>query len=283
MSNLINPEQLKARLSEEGIRVIDVRFDLKDPAAGRKAYEAAHIPGAVYLDLDKDLSSPPAQHGGRHPLPDMQIFARKLEQQGISNSDHVIVYDDSAGVYAGRLWWMLKYAGHDAVQILDGGLSAWTEAGFEISSEVPSSNEGVFTLNLRPEMLVDANYILRNLDNPNILLVDARGAERYSGEHEPLDPVGGHIPGALNRPYTENLRDGRYKSAEVLKEEFEELELGEAEELIVYCGSGVSANHNLIALEEAGIKNAKLYVGSWSDWSSYKMNPVERTDNQLGD
>lgn len=278
MSNLINPEQLKARLSEERIRIVDVRFDLKDPAAGRKAYETAHIPGAVYLDLDEDLSSSPAKHGGRHPLPDMQAFARKLERSGISNSDHVVVYDDSAGVYAGRLWWMLRYVGHDAVQVLDGGLSAWTGAGFEVSDGVPDLNEGVFTLNLRSEMLVDVKYILRNLDNPNVLLVDARGSERYSGEHEPLDPVGGHIPGALNRPYTENLQDGRYKSAAALKEEFGELELDEAEELILYCGSGVSANHNLIALEEAGIKNAKLYVGSWSDWSSYKTNPVERTD-----
>lgn len=276
MSNLINSETLKARLDETRLRIVDVRFDLSSPEAGRKAYEDAHIPGALYLDLDKDLSGVPAEHGGRHPLPDMQVFARKLEHLGISNSDHVVVYDDSAGVFAGRLWWMLKYAGHDAVQLLDGGFAAWTEAGFEVSSETSSFDEGVFTLSLRPEMLVDKNYIFRNLDNPNVLLIDARGAERYRGEVEPLDPVGGHIPGALNRPYIENLQQGRYKTAKVLKEEFRELELDEAEELVLYCGSGVSANHNLIALEEAGIENAKLYVGSWSDWSSYKTNPVAR-------
>ena len=279
MSNLINAETLKARLSDNDVRVIDTRFDLSDPAAGRKAYEAAHIPGAVYFDLDKDLSSPPAQHGGRHPLPDMQSFARKLERSGISNSDHVVIYDDAAGVFAGRLWWMLKYAGHDKVKILDGGLSAWQDAGFDLLDNTPNFEEGVFTLNLQPEMLVDKNYVLRNLDNPNVLLVDARGAERYSGQHEPLDPVGGHIPGALNRPYAENLQNGRYKTADVLKEEFEDLELAGADELIMYCGSGVSASHNLIALEEAGIKNAKLYVGSWSDWSSYKTNPVATSED----
>lgn len=274
MSNLISSEALKTRLGDDKLRIIDTRFALTAPEAGREAYAAGHLPSAVYFDLDKDLSSPPGEHGGRHPLPDMEVFAAKLEAAGISNSSFVVVYDDQANMFAGRLWWLLRYAGHDEVAVLDGGLSAWTEAGFETTRDVPTFDKGVFTLDLRPEMLADMDHVRRNLDNPNVLLVDARGADRYRGENETMDPKAGHIPGALSLPYTDNLDGKRYKPAETLKARFKDLGLDEAEEVIVYCGSGVSASHDLIALEEAGIKNAKLYVGSWSDWSSYPRNPV---------
>ncbi len=274
MSNLIDAQTLHDRLKDENLRVVDTRFALQAPDAGREAYAYAHLPGAVYFDLDKDLSSPPQQHGGRHPLPDMAAFADRLAAAGVSNSSFVVVYDDQANVFAGRLWWLLRYAGHDRVAVLDGGLSAWTEAGFETTSEVSNYEKGVFTLDLRPEMLADMDFVRRNLDNPNVLLVDARGADRYRGEGETMDPKGGHIPGALSLPYTDNLDGKRYKPAADLKTKFEDLGLTEADEVVVYCGSGVSASHDLIALEEAGVKNAKLYVGSWSDWSSYPHNPV---------
>ena len=278
MSNLISAETLHAMLGEPELRVIDTRFDLTDPAAGLEAYKREHLPGALYLDLNLDLSSAPAEHGGRHPLPDMQEFADKLGRLGVSNSSQIVVYDDQAGVFAGRLWWLLRYAGHDAVRVLDGGFSAWVEAGFDTTDVMPEYEAGVFTAELRPELVVDAEHVARNLDNPNVLLLDARGEERYRGETEPMDPKAGHIPGAINMPYTGNLEGKTFKSPDALKEQVEDLELSQAEEVIVYCGSGVSAAHDLIALEEAGIKNAKLYVGSWSDWSSYPDNPVATGD-----
>ncbi len=272
MSNLISARDLHDRLNNPDLVVIDTRFDLQHPDRGRQDYGAGHIPGAVYMDLDKDLAAPPEAHGGRHPLPDMQGFANTLECAGISNSSVVVVYDDSSGVFAGRLWWMLRYSGHDAVKVLDGGLGAWQEAGFETSAEVPVAEQGVFTLDLRPEMVADMREVRSKLEDPNTLLVDARGAERYRGDSEPLDKKAGHIPGALNLPFAENLQEGRFKSAAALSERFEDL--SEAEDVIVYCGSGVSAAHDLLAMDEAGLRNARLYVGSWSDWSSYDDAPV---------
>ena len=272
MSNLISARDLHDRLNNPDLVVIDTRFDLQHPDRGRQDYGAGHIPGAVYMDLDKDLAAPPEAHGGRHPLPDMQGFANTLECAGISNSSVVVVYDDSSGVFAGRLWWMLRYSGHDAVKVLDGGLGAWQEAGFETSAEVPVAEQGVFTLDLRPEMVADMREVRSKLEDPNTLLVDARGAERYRGDSEPLDKKAGHIPGALNLPFAENLQEGRFKDAAALGERFEDL--SEAEDVIVYCGSGVSAAHDLLAMDEAGLRNARLYVGSWSDWSSYDDAPV---------
>ena len=276
MSNLISAQDLHERLNDPNLVIIDTRFNLQNPSQGRQDYEAGHIPGAVYMDLDKDLSAPPETHGGRHPLPDMQGFANTLERAGISNSSDVVVYDDSGGLFAVRLWWMLRYSGHDAVRVLGGGSKAWQEAGFETSAEVPVVEQGVFTLNLRPEMVADMLEVRSKLEDPNTLLVDARGAERYRGDTEPLDKKAGHIPGALNLPFAENLQEGRFKDAAALKERFEDL--GEAEEVIVYCGSGVSAAHDLLAMDEAGLKNTRLYVGSWSDWSSYDDLPVATGD-----
>lgn len=274
MSNLLSARALFERLDDPDLRLIDTRFSLQDPQAGRRAYEAGHLPGALYLDLDRDLSSPVRadRRGGRHPLPDMDAFARRLGGLGIGSEHQVVVYDDSGGMFAGRLWWLLRYAGHARVQVLDGGLSAWLEAGYPTTTDAPTYPATSFELHLQPGMVVDRQQVLRNLDNPNVLLLDARSAERYRGENETLDPQGGHIPGALSRPFADNLERGRYKSAEALKARFEDL--SEAEEVIVYCGSGVSAAHDLIALEEAGIKNAKLYAGSWSDWLSHEDAPV---------
>lgn len=273
MSNLISAQALHLSLEDPDLRTIDARFDLGSPVAGRQAYEQGHLPRAAFLDLDEDLSNPPQTHGGRHPLPDMQIFADKLAKLGVSNSSKVVVYDDSAGVFAGRVWFMLRYAGHDVVQVLDGGLSAWLDAGYALTEERVPLEPGLFTLNLRPQMLADMVYVRDHIEDPSTLLVDARAGERYRGEVEPLDKKAGHIPGALNRPYSQNLSGKTFKNAETLQAEL--ADIAEADEVILYCGSGVSAAHNLLALEEAGVKGARLYVGSWSDWSSYEENPVE--------
>lgn len=274
MGNLISATDLAAQLGDPALRVVDTRFDLRDPGAGRRAYAEGHIPGALYLDLDEDLSSPPRpdRRGGRHPLPDMERFAEKLARLGIGDAERVVAYDDAGGMFAVRLWWLLRYAGHDRVQVLDGGYPAWLEAGLETSREVPRYPAATFTPRPRLERVVSREHVLRNLDNPTVLLVDARAAERYRGENETIDPKAGHIPGAISLPYEDNLEGGRFKDAEALRRRFEEL--GEAEEVILYCGSGVSAAHDLLALEEAGLKGAKLYAGSWSDWVSYPDAPI---------
>lgn len=275
MKPLITAEALHSQLQLPELCIVDVRFDLSDPQAGRAAYRQGHVPGAHYLHLDEHLSSSVQDHGGRHPLPDMTKFKAVLESVGISNSSHVVVYDDSAGMFAGRLWWLLRYVGHDRVQVLDGGLSSWKQAGYPLSTDLPQTGQGSFTLNRRPEMQVDMAYVRDNLENPEVLLIDARGRARYRGDTEPIDAQAGHIPGALNIPFEENLAEGVYKPAAALAEQYQAAL--EADEVIVYCGSGVSAAHDLIALETLGV-NAKLYVGSWSDWSSYPNNPVATGD-----
>lgn len=277
MSNLITPETLRARLQDPNIVIIDTRFDLQDATAGRRAYQQDHIPGARYFHLDEDLSSPPKERGGRHPLPDMATFVGKLEQAGVSNDHAVVVYDSSGAVFAGRLWWTLRYLGHDDVKILDGGYQAWLEAQYPVTQDVPSPAPARFTPHLRPEMLVDMEEVRRKLEDPSTLLIDARGADRYRGEHEPLDKKAGHIPSAINKPYAENLQGGHFKDAAALRARFSETE--EADEVIMYCGSGVSAAHNIVAMAEAGLPTPRLYVGSWSDWSSVEENPVATGDD----
>lgn len=276
MSNLISAEQLHDLLGAPDLVIVDTRFDLAHPHKGRRDYEAGHIPGAFYLFLEPDLVAPQTEHGGRHPLPDLGVFVNTVERAGISNSSQVVVYDSAAGMIAGRFWWMLKYLGHDAVQVLNGGYPAWTEAGYPVSRELPLPAPGSFTPTLRPEMLADMDDVKRAAVDPRALLIDARAAERFRGEVEPLDKRAGHIPSAKNYPFADNLENGLYKSPEALRARFAEVEA--ADEVIVYCGSGVSAPHNLIALFEAGIENARLYVGSWSDWSSYDDNPVATGD-----
>jgi thiosulfate/3-mercaptopyruvate sulfurtransferase len=278
MSNLIGARELYQRLGEDTLVIVDTRFDLKDSEAGRRAFETSHIPGAIYFDLDKDLSGQKGEHGGRHPLPDGKSFVGKVWAAGISSNSLVVAYDDAANMYAGRFWWLLRhFTGFENVKVLDGGYSAWLEAGYPVATEAsvakPRTPGRALTLLSRTDDLVDAEYIRNNLNNPNVVLIDARAADRFRGENETLDPKAGHIPGAINKPFAENLEGKKFKSPEVLRERF--ADIPKDKEIIVYCGSGVSANHNLIALEEAGIKGAKLYAGSWSDWSSYQANPVE--------
>lgn len=272
MSNLIQPTELKEILSGPELRLVDTRFDLSDTGAGERAYREAHIPGAVYAHLDRDLSAPLGPHGGRHPLPEQQILARRLGELGIGDRHLVVAYDAGNGMFASRLWWLLRYLGHDRVRVLDGGLEAWRRAGLPLTAEVREYPRQEFEARPRNEMAVDREYVLRNLDNADMLLIDARGAERYRGEVEPIDPVAGHIPSAINLPFAGNLEGGRFRAPEELRRRFEVL--GEANEVVVYCGSGVSAAHDILAMEEAGHRGVRLYHGSWSDWCSFEDSPV---------
>lgn len=273
MSHLIQPSELHERLGAADVRVVDVRFDLADTAAGERAYREGHIPGAVYAHLDRDLSGSLGEHGGRHPLPDPETLAMRLGRLGVGNGHDVVVYDTGTGMFASRLWWLLRYLGHDRARVLDGGLEAWRAQGYETSSRAPQPDQERFTPAVRPEMAADREYVMRNLGNPDVVLVDARAEERYRGEVEPLDPLAGHIPSALNLPFSGNLRNGRFMQREDLRRRFEHL--GEHDEVVVYCGSGVSAAHDVLAMEEAGLSGVRLYHGSWSDWCSFDDAPVE--------
>lgn len=275
-SNLISAAELRGRLGDPELRLADVRASLTDPGAGRRLYSAGHLPGAFFLDLGGDLSGPVGAHGGRHPLPDMFGFAETLRAHGVGDESEVVAYDDSGGMFAARLWWLLRYAGLERVRVLDGGFSAWTAAGLPLTQEVVNPEPLALTLRLRPEMLADMTEVRDRLGDGRTKLLDARAPERFRGEVEPLDKKAGHIPGALNKPYTENLEGGLFKSPGQLRERFADVTGGG--DIILYCGSGVSAAHNALALAEAGIGGAKLYAGSWSDWSSYDENPVETFD-----
>jgi thiosulfate/3-mercaptopyruvate sulfurtransferase len=239
MSNLIQADELRRRLDDPELRVVDVRFDLADTGAGERAFGEGHIPGAVYAHLDRDLSGPLGRHGGRHPLPEPATLAATLGELGIGNSDEVVAYD----------------------------------SGNELTGEVVRPPGARVTPNPRPEMAVGRDHVLRNLGNPDVLLVDARAGERYRGEVEPIDPRAGHIPSAVNLPFAGNLENGRFRSQDELRRRFEGLE--GTEEVVVYCGSGVSAAHDVLAMEEAGYRGVRLYHGSWSDWCSYDDAPVE--------
>ena len=278
------------------LMVFDCSFDLAHPAAGAEQYDAAHIPGAVYADLNNDLS---AKHGvpgatgtlvaqeadmpasgGRHPLPSRERFAIWLSSVGFANNMQAVVYDRQGANYCGRLWWMLKWAGHDAVAVLDGGLQAWQAAGGAVNSgEEPSHFQSHFALNEPLRQLATASDVLARLQSPNDqTVIDARAGARYRGEVEPLDPVAGHIPGALNRPFAENIgADGRFKPAATLRAEFDALLAGRNPATVVHqCGSGVSAVPNLLAMEIAGLGHTALFAGSWSEWCSDPTRPVEK-------
>ena len=287
MSSLISASDLRAQLDDPTLRVLDVRFDLGDVAWGRGVYAEGHIPGAVYLDLDHDLSLPPDErgaHGGRHPLPDPEAFAATLAAAGVGDEHRIVVYDAKGGLFAGRAWWLLRWLGHDDVRVLDGGLAAWRDAGGGLSTEAPSHPSAPFTARPDPSMVVGRDDVLRMVGDPTTLLIDARAPERYRGEHEPLDPRAGHIPSAMNRPFPANLDGpldrGRFRSGGELREDFaaaeEVLSLGGR--VVVYCGSGVSAAHHALAMTEAGLPMPQLYAGSWSDWTSYPDAAVATGD-----
>ena len=257
--------------------VIDAGFDLADVAAGRRAYEAGHVPGSVYLHLDEDLSAPKTGRNGRHPLPDRRRFAEVLGRIGVTPGRRVVALDRHGGVYAARVWWMLRWMGHDDVSVLDGGVAAWLAAGGILVTEPTALRPTPPYPEHEPSTRqLEANEVLARLGRIRVL--DARAPERFRGEVEPLDPVAGHIPGAYNRFHRENLAaDGRFKPAAQLRGEFEALLGGAAPAALVHqCGSGVTACHNLLAMEHAGLAGSALYPGSWSEWSSDPARPVAR-------
>ncbi len=280
MRPIIDPSELRERLDRHDLRLVDARFSLADPSAGREAYRVSHLPGAVYLHLDEDLSGPPGEHGGRHPLPDPDALAATFGRAGIGPETHVVVYDDGDGMIAGRVWWLLRWLGHDCVQILDGGLSAWREEGGPETAEEPQPTPREFEPLPRDAMVVDRAWLLEHLADPQVTVVDARSPERYRGEVEPLDARAGHVPGAVNLPFAGNLAGGRFKDEADLRERF--AGVARAPTLVVYCGSGVSAAHDVIALELAGVRGARLYPGSWSDWVSYRDAPVATGPEDAG-
>ena len=273
-THLISVDQLQAlQASGAPLLVFDCSFDLADAAKADAMFAEQHIQGAVQAHLERDLSAhDPANavNGGRHPLPKRELFAQTLQALGFDNAMQAVVYDRNGANYCGRLWWMLKWAGHDAVAVLDGGLQAWEAAGGAVESGPPPRRaRGQFALKPALRRLVHTDEVLQQLGRPTQTLIDARGAARYRGETEPLDPVAGHIPGALNRPFTDNLgADGRFKPREQLQAEFDALLAGrDAVGVVHHCGSGVSAVPNLLAMELAGYPPAALYGGSWSEWS----------------
>ncbi len=275
MSYLISPASLLTALDDPHLVVIDCRFRLGDPTAGYKAYQESHLPGAFYLDLEKDLSSPVGKHGGRHPLPDLDRLVAKLGQIGVDSQARVVVYDDLFGMMASRLSWLLHYLGHTNVQLLDGGWQKWIKLGYPTTDEIPSLRPTTFRPNIQPHLLADRNEVKEKLKSEQTIVIDSREAIRYRGEKEPIDPIAGHIPGALNYFWQGVVKDsGEWKSPEELAEHF--ADLPKDKELIVYCGSGVSATPNYFALKEIGYPQVKLYVGSWSDWISYTDSPIAK-------
>ncbi|ANY66062.1 3-mercaptopyruvate sulfurtransferase [Paenibacillus sp. BIHB 4019] len=270
---------LLERLGAENTVIVDTRYLLTEPETGRKSYEEAHIPGAYYADLSHDLSGPkrPDGEGGRHPLPEPEVLAAFLGRIGIGNQTTVVAYDNQGGAMASRLRWLLEWMGHEGqVYVLEGGFTAWQAADYPVSLEEPEVVAGViFEPALRDGILVSRSYVKESIGKDGIVIIDSREAPRYRGEVEPMDPAAGHIPGAINHFWVESRHvDGVWKSPEEQAERF--AALSKDDEIIVYCGSGVTATPNFFALQEAGFKNVKLYAGSWSDWSSDVGNPVAK-------
>jgi len=256
--------------------VVDCRYDLANPRAGASAYAQAHIPSAVFVDMDTQLSAPKSGHNGRHPMPSSDAVRALLESIGLNDDLQLIIYD-VGGMASGRLWWMARWIGHERVAVLDGGLKSWERAGFPVTAETGTARP-VGRLSARPSLstLVDAATVAAASSNASHVLIDARAADRFRGENETIDPVAGHIPGSLNRPWNLNLReDGRFKPAPFLRAEFEALLAGRnADAVINSCGSGVSACHNILAMTHAGLTGAALYGGSWSEWVADPGRPV---------
>jgi thiosulfate/3-mercaptopyruvate sulfurtransferase len=271
--HVVSPRWLTDRLSDPDLRVVDVRWKLGDPQAGRNAYGEWHLPGAVFLDVDRDLAAPKGP--GRHPLPSAEAFARTMERIGVGDATRVVAYDDMGGAIAGRLWFLLRYFGHETGAVLDGGIQAWQAERLPLVHEQPTIAEVKFTARPRPELVVSR----REVGAHGGVILDARQPQRYRGELEPIDPRAGHIPRARNAPYVENLVTvmGPFLAPEKLRAHYARLGAKDGN-TICYCGSGVTACHDLLALELAGITGARLYEGSWSDWSSDPTAPIATGD-----
>ncbi len=278
-TTVISTEELAKRLDNPDLVIVDCRFSLAETEAGRRAYKEGHIPGAFYAHLDDDLSGA-VEPGktGRHPLPDLDALVDTFSQWGIGPGTQVVAYDDLSGAIAARLWWMLQWLGHDTVAVLDGGWQKWQRAERPVSTKPPKPSPKNFNPQIREELLVDADFVDRIRKEPGFRLVDSRTAERYTGEEEPIDEVAGHIPGALSSPHTEVVTpEGDWLSPEELSERFEKL-LNDVEpgQAVFYCGSGVTACRNILAVKHAGKGDVKLYAGSWSEWITNKEREVAK-------
>lgn len=272
---LISVDELAGHLGDSDWCVVDCRHDLANPGFGRAAYLDAHLPGALFLHLDDDLSGPRTGTNGRHPLPDPLVLARRLGDCGIGSKTQVVAYDDAGGMYAARLWGLLRWLGHGRVAVLDGGYRAWCDAARPVTSEVRQALPCEFVARTEP-LMVDVSDVMKHLGESSMLVVDARSPDRFRGQNETLDPVGGHIPGAVNRFFRDNLAaDGRFKPAAELRSAFLPVLGGRQPETLVHqCGSGVTACHNLLAMEHAGLPGSRLYAGSWSEWCADPARPV---------
>ena len=275
-TTLVSTAQLAAELANPDWVLFDCRFTLTNPKAGWAAYAMSHIPGARYADLNQDLSGPITTHSGRHPLPDPTAICAKLGQWGVGNQTQVVVYDDSYGSMAVRLWWLLRWLGHEHVALLDGGLPKWMKEKYPISDAYPVITPKVFPCSPRSAMMVDAAAVESVRCSTNHRLIDARAEQRFTGEREPLDAVAGHIPGAVNWVYEENIDfDGTYLPADELRENYTRVLNGVSPENVVHtCGSGVTAIHNILAMEIAGLSGSRLYPGSWSEWITDPTRPI---------
>ena len=279
-TSLISTDELARQLSDPALVLVDCRHNLSDVDAGQRAYGASHLPGARFMHMDRDLSGERTGGNGRHPLPDVAALSGSLSRAGIDASKQVVAYDQNNGMWASRLWWLLHWLGHDAAAVLDGGIDKWIAEGRPITTDRPSVQSARFVA-MTPRPVISSADILRGLSNHSsnpLTIIDARAPERFRGDIEPLDPVAGHIPGAINRPYGANLTPQQtFKPAELLRAEFD-AQLGGAplSSVVHQCGSGVTACHNLLAMEVAGLPGSRLYPGSWSEWVADPARPVAR-------
>ncbi len=279
-TGLISTDELARQLADPALVLVDCRHNLSDVEAGQRAYGASHLPGARFMHMDRDLSGEQTGSNGRHPLPDVAALSGSLSRAGIDASKQVVAYDQNNGMWASRLWWLLHWLGHDAAAVLDGGIDKWIAEGRPTTADPPSMRPARFVA-MTPRPVISSADILRNLSNHSsspLTIIDARAPERFRGDIEPLDPVAGHIPGAINRPYGANLTPQQtFKPAELLRAEFE-AQLGGAplSSVVHQCGSGVTACHNLLAMEVAGLPGSRLYPGSWSEWVADPTRPVAR-------
>ena len=267
LQTLISASILAEHLDDPQWVIFDCRFSLADTAAGERAYAEGHIPGARYAHLDRDLSSPITASSGRHPLPDPAVLAAKLGNWGVARDTQVVVYDDTGGSIAARLWWLLRWLGHAEVAVLDGGINAWMDTGHPLSRDVPTPEPRTFDARVHDAQWLTTEQVEEGLRNQHLLLIDARAEERFRGEVEPIDPVAGHIPGAVNHPLQQNLNaEGCFKPIDTVREYYDALLNGRRPQEVAHmCGSGVTACHNLLAMELTGLSGSRLYVGSWSE------------------
>jgi thiosulfate/3-mercaptopyruvate sulfurtransferase len=277
-SPLISAEALAERLGEPTLRLFDCRFDLADPGAGERDYAVAHLPGALYVHLNRDLSAAVTPDTGRHPLPSPADFEARLRGWGLGAGGIAVAYDAGNGMYAARLWWMLRWLGHERALVLDGGFARWRSLGLAVDAEMPSYPAGDFVAHPRSDLAVDAATVLAVAADAGCRVLDARAPERFRGEIEPLDTVAGHVPGAVNHPLTESLAaDGRLREPGEVRRSFEATLGGvPPSHVVVMCGSGVTACHLLLAMEHAGLAGARLYPGSWSEWIRDPHRPIAR-------